>query len=317
MKIKNILTIIIITFISQISIGQLKITPQGYVGIGTNNPYQLLHVAGRGYFRTGDHVITIYPTPTSTCIGTSLDKLDFWYTNTGHNKLYAQSYNTTSDSTLKTNIIPLKSGLNTIMKLNSYSYFMKEDKDNPIKQFGFLSQEVENILPEITSKSKDILMIDYNQIIPFLVEAVKEQQSQIETLQAIIYSHENEIVELKKIVNNYCNMNEDKQKTSSSNFKTKNKSKKDVFDKAVLYENTPNPFSTNTEIRFEIPLKSTSSRIIIHDMQGVEIKSYNIQQRDQSSIIINGSELKAGMYLYTLLIDNKIIDTKRMILTQE
>jgi hypothetical protein len=39
-------------------------------------------------------------------------------------------------------------------------------------------------------------------------------------------------------------------------------------------------------------------------------------QTGLNSIIVNGSELPAGMYLYTLVVDNEIIDTKRMILTK-
>ena len=50
-------------------------------------------------------------------------------------------------------------------------------------------------------------------------------------------------------------------------------------------------------------------------MQGTEIRSFMIEDRGLSMITIQGSELTAGMYLYSLIADNKIIDTKRMILT--
>ena len=35
-----------------------------------------------------------------------------------------------------------------------------------------------------------------------------------------------------------------------------------------------------------------------------------------ASVAINGSQLTAGMYLYALIIDNQVIDTKKMILTE-
>lgn len=40
-----------------------------------------------------------------------------------------------------------------------------------------------------------------------------------------------------------------------------------------LYQNTPNPFTENTEIRFELPSNANFSFLIIHDMQGKEIIS--------------------------------------------
>ena len=56
--------------------------------------------------------------------------------------------------------------------------------------------------------------------------------------------------------------------------------------------------------------------ICIYDMQGTQIKRIDISERGHSHIIINGSELKAGMYLYSLFANGMEIDTKRMILTK-
>lgn len=55
----------------------------------------------------------------------------------------------------------------------------------------------------------------------------------------------------------------------------------------------------------------------IYDLQGLQKKTYNIITKGKSSIIINGFELQPGMYLYTLIADNTVIDTKRMILTEK
>ncbi|HOV83733.1 MAG TPA: hypothetical protein PLE52_02795 [Paludibacteraceae bacterium] len=46
------------------------------------------------------------------------------------------------------------------------------------------------------------------------------------------------------------------------------------------------------------------------------LKSYSIKEKEKSNITIQGSELNAGMYLYALIADGKVIDTKRMILTK-
>jgi hypothetical protein len=49
-------------------------------------------------------------------------------------------------------------------------------------------------------------------------------------------------------------------------------------------------------------------------MQGTLIKQYQILNNGESYLSIPGGEYKAGMYLYTLIVDGKEIDTKRMVL---
>jgi len=56
--------------------------------------------------------------------------------------------------------------------------------------------------------------------------------------------------------------------------------------------------------------------IYIYNMSGMQIKSISIPEKGYGTITINGSDLQAGMYLYTLIVDGKEVDTKRMILTK-
>lgn len=177
---------------------------------------------------------------------------------------------------------------------------------------------MESILPEITDTVMGVLMMDYDQIIPFLVEAVKEQQEQIKTLQTLVYSQEQDLIEMKKQLESCCPSDKDNSKLKNSKtVKTSSTElNSDIEDIAQLFDNNPNPFNEDTEIMFYIPENAQTSRLIIHDLQGIEIKSFEINQKGQSGLTIRGSELKAGMYLYTLLVDNKIIDTKRMILSK-
>ena len=83
----------------------------------------------------------------------------------------------------------------------------------------------------------------------------------------------------------------------------------------VLYQNSPNPFSVSTKIEYYLPADVQKATIYIYDMNGTQLKSIPLNQKGNGSITINGSELKAGMYMYTLIADGQVIDTKRMILT--
>jgi len=50
-------------------------------------------------------------------------------------------------------------------------------------------------------------------------------------------------------------------------------------------------------------------------MNGTQLKSIELHPKGNGSITINGGEFNAGMYIYTLIADGQVIDTKQMILT--
>ena len=51
----------------------------------------------------------------------------------------------------------------------------------------------------------------------------------------------------------------------------------------------------------------------VFDTNGGQLKSIQISERGKGNVTIQGAEFSAGMYLYTLMADGKVIDTKRMI----
>ena len=83
-----------------------------------------------------------------------------------------------------------------------------------------------------------------------------------------------------------------------------------------LYQNVPNPFSQNTQIRASVSNDIQKAIVAIYDLQGKQLKQIPVTQRGESVIDISGSELAAGIYLYTLIADGQEVDVKRMILTK-
>ncbi len=95
------------------------------------------------------------------------------------NQVTANAFFYSSDERLKENIMPLKSSLAKIESLQGVSF---DWRDTGKASIGFIAQDVQQVLPEIISiqDSKDsTLSVDYASIVPLLVEAIKEQQSQI------------------------------------------------------------------------------------------------------------------------------------------
>jgi hypothetical protein len=203
-----------------------------------------------------------------------------------------------SDMRFKRNIQPISQALETINQLNGKSYEYEKEKFPGIKfpsgtSYGFIAQELEKVIPEAVSKDKEgYYSVNYNMLIPFLVEAIKGQNSEIKDL---------------KYQLNFCCANQLQQEQKQMmNLNGRN---------AELFQNVPNPFSSLTEIKYYLPLEVKSASIMIFDLQGKLLKSEKINSMGEGSSTILASELSPGMYVYTLIADGVEINSKRMILT--
>ena len=182
----------------------------------------------------------------------------------------------------------------------AYKDNLREKSKN---QMGFVAQELKEVFPELVYRIDDTsnYAINYNGLIPVLVEAFKEQQTLLE-------EQAEKIASLEKLVG--ADINNKKSATSASSVNESISS-----TDAVLYQNLPNPFTQNTTIAFYIPDEFSEALIYIFDMNGSQISSIELETNGNSSVLIGGNELEPGMYFYTLIVDNIEIDTKKMILT--
>lgn len=87
-----------------------------------------------------------------------------------------------SDRRMKSNIAPLSGQLNNIATLRPVSFTMKDDPKGRT-EFGFIAQDVEPVFPELVGTGSDgTKSLNYVGMIAPLVQAVQEQQRQIEAL---------------------------------------------------------------------------------------------------------------------------------------
>ena len=92
-----------------------------------------------------------------------------------------------SDARLKSNIVTLGSTLSRLLLIDGKSYTMKANES--ISKIGLLAQEVQSVFPELVKKannSEETLSVNYQGMIPVLLNAIKEQQAQIDELKALI-----------------------------------------------------------------------------------------------------------------------------------
>ncbi len=85
-----------------------------------------------------------------------------------------------SDETLKTNILSISNGLNIVTQLQGVTYNWKSDPTGT-RQDGFIAQDIQKILPElVTTDSNGKLSLNKDGIMPFIVEAIKEQNGNLD-----------------------------------------------------------------------------------------------------------------------------------------
>lgn len=89
-----------------------------------------------------------------------------------------------SDISLKENIAPIKNSLGKILSIEGVYFNWKDSGDDAV---GLIAQEVEKIFPQVVSTDKQgIKSVEYSKLIAPLIEAIKEQQGQIDELRAEI-----------------------------------------------------------------------------------------------------------------------------------
>ena len=99
-----------------------------------------------------------------------------------------------SDARLKSNIVSLGSTLPKLLQIDGKSYEMKGKQ-----KIGVLAQEIKEVFPELVSKDdNEMLAVNYQGLVPVLINALKEQQNEINRLK----KQEKRIDRLEKLVAN-------------------------------------------------------------------------------------------------------------------
>lgn len=92
-----------------------------------------------------------------------------------------------SDARLKKDIQPILNAADAIKRMNGYTYNWKDNSRDESLQFGVIAQEVQKIFPSLVREDdKGILSVNYSGLIPVLIEALKEQQKQIDELRQML-----------------------------------------------------------------------------------------------------------------------------------
>jgi len=132
--------------------------------------------------------VSLSVSPAGLAYGIYVDSGSSIYAAYFNGSVYTTGIYDTSDEKFKKNIAPVSQTLKELSNLNAVYYYWKTDefpdrKFAERKQIGFMAQEVEKSYPELVKKDAEgNRAINYSKFTPILVEAIKEQQKQIEEL---------------------------------------------------------------------------------------------------------------------------------------
>ena len=172
---------------------------------------------------------------------------------------------------------------------------------------GFVAQDVERAAKELNynfsgvdaaKNDKDLYALRYAEFVVPLVKAVQELSAQNNELKS-------RIEKLEAILSQNAAGN-----TSASIQGTIK------LNEVSLLQNTPNPFNRTTTIPFMLPQQYQSAKIIITDNNGKTIKEVNLSGSGKSCITVDASSIAAGVYDYSMYIDGKQVQSKKMILNK-
>ncbi|MFZ1391048.1 MAG: tail fiber domain-containing protein, partial [Dokdonella sp.] len=83
-----------------------------------------------------------------------------------------------------------------------------------------------------------------------------------------------------------------------------------------LEQNRPNPANATTVIPYHIPASAVNAKLIITDNIGNTVKSFTLTEKGNGQLTVDAGTLQAGTYYYTLFVDGKKADSKKMILAK-
>jgi hypothetical protein len=228
---------------------------------------------------------------------------------------------TVSDQNYKNVIAPLSDATHKLMNLNPQYYKFRVNEFPELSldsgyHFGLISQDVENVIPEIVRdiyvpdryvgdsmsvyrRSANVKAINYTELIPILIQGFKEQQLLIDSLSNVITS--------------CC------QRSATMSSESQSLTPQETIHVKISQESSPylgnavpNPNDGLCKIEYYVPENAGSCYVVIFDANGRLIKTVNVSKGVQGIINLDIQELSSGIYSYTLFVDGLPVKTNKI-----
>lgn len=163
-------------------------------------------------------------------------------------------------------------------------------------KYGLAADQLKVVFPELVYEDKKgNVSINYIELIPLLVQSINELNSRIKLLE-----NENEKL-TEKIEKNDVSLMPVSMNAALS-------------DNLSIESNEPYQLNESSRICFSIPSNIKEASLYIYNMTGNQICKKNIETTGDLYITLSSLNLQSGMYLYSVVVDGKVINTKRFII---
>ena len=200
-------------------------------------------------------------------------------------------------NTAKTNFDDLDIDNMSPEELDSLSEAMGDIEPEPYLspiQYGLDADQLKAVYPELVYEDDNgNVSINYVEMVPLLVQSIKELSAKVAALEGTSTKKAKAKAGTTAIEDNVSDV-----------------------DMVRMDQNKPNPFSESTVITLNIPEQTQKASIFIYDMSGKQVQNIAVSERGETNITVYASDLSAGMYIYTLVVDGKVAVTRRMIVSE-
>ena len=239
-----------------------------------------------------------------------------------------------SDERLKQNIHPLTNSLEVIRRSNfvEFQYNNLSGRRTDKTYYGIVAQEMQQVLPSTITQSvgrlrasdkqaTEFLMFNPNDLIYSGLNAIKELDQENQDLKNKVAESAEKIVELEEkaaqtealearvgqleqLLTELINQGKDAPLSMRATSLTG----------ASLSQNAPNPLHELTDIEYILPKKYTAAMLVIQDMNGQQIAQFDLNETTgKITFRPKNYGISTGTYVYSLVIDGNIADSKKMI----
>ena len=168
-----------------------------------------------------------------------------------------------------------------------------------VPEYGFIAQEVRELYPELVVEREDgVLMVDYQGMIPLLVDALANLRAQVREQQEIIETLTGTPV------------------GRAQGAPAKSGSKGSLQTENSLGQTRPNPTTGHTVIDLGLSQEVSEAFVAFYDLTGHQLRRYDIAERGRTTLTLGTGEFEPGLYIYTLVADGQEVCTRRMIVSE-
>lgn len=175
--------------------------------------------------------------------------------------------------------------------------------------FGLLAQELQEVFPDLVYENDNgYLSINYTELIPVLIQSIKELKNELDIIKSSTEANRSPFLregEVRGGGDETSSIGDDSLPFSEG-----------LGVGSSMDQNVPNPFSEKTDIAIFLPESVQTATLYIYDLSGKQIEQHPVEGRGNTMMTIHAESMDAGMYVYSLIADKKVVTTRKMIVVK-